>query len=77
MDFVVFIVVFAVFIAGLALAIQGFVGKEINPEGQPFAVALDLERPGIAHPRERHPVRLFLVGVALMMLAVVLGIILF
>jgi hypothetical protein len=76
-DFVVFVVVFAVFIAGLTLAIQGFVGREINPDGQPFAMALDLEQPGIDHPRERHPVRLFLIGVALMILAVVLGIVLF
>jgi hypothetical protein len=76
-DFVVFVVVFAVFIAGLTLAIQGFVGREIYPEGTPFAVAPDLDRPGIAHPRERHPVRLFLIGVALMILAVVLGIMLF
>jgi hypothetical protein len=76
-DFVVFVVVFAVFIAGLALAIQGFVGKEINPDGRPISLALDPEQPGIAHPPERHPVRLFLIGVALIILAVGLGIILF
>ena len=35
MDFVVFVVVFAVFIAGLTLAIQGFVGREIYPEERP------------------------------------------
>jgi hypothetical protein len=35
----------------------------------------DLERPGISHPPERHPLRLFLIGVGLMVLAVVLGLI--
>ena len=70
------IAVMALFFIGLVLAFQGFVGKEINPDGQPFAMTMDLENPGIEHPRERHPLRLFLIGVALMALAVVLGIVL-
>jgi hypothetical protein len=76
MDFASTIVVFGVFFLGLVLAFQGFVGKEINPDGQPFAMRLDLERPGISHPPERHRLRLFLIGSSLMVLAVVLGVIL-
>ncbi len=69
------VVVMVVFFVGLVLAFQGFVGKEINPEGQPFAMPIDLESPGIAHPPERHRLRLFLIGLALMVFAVVLGIV--
>ena len=69
------VVVMVVFFVGLVLAFQGFVGKEINPEGQPFAMPIDLENPGIAHPPERHRLRLFLIGLALMVFAVVLGIV--
>ena len=69
-------VVMIMFFAGLVLAFQGFVGKEINPDGQPFAMPIDLENPGIAHPPERHPLRLFLIGLTLMAAAIVLGIIL-
>jgi hypothetical protein len=39
-------------------------------------MTMDLENLGIEHPRERHPLRLFLIGVVLMVLAVVLGIVL-
>ena len=70
------VVVMVVFFAGLVLAFQGFVGKEINPDGQPFAMPMDLENPGIAHPPERHGLRLFLIGLALMVFAVMLGIVL-
>ena len=70
------VVVMVVFFVGLVLAFQGFVGKEINPDGQPFAMRHDLENPGIAHPPERHPLRLFLIGLALMVFAVVFGIVL-
>jgi hypothetical protein len=73
MDLVPVVVVFGLFFLGLVLAFQGFVGKEINPEGQPFAMPLDLEQPGISHPPERHRLRLFLVGLGLMLVAVVLG----
>jgi len=76
MSFIVFVGVFGLFLVGLVLAFQGFVGKEVNPEGQWLAMPVDLDHPGIAHPRERHRLRLFLVGVALMVLAVVLGIVL-
>ena len=69
-------VVMVVFFAGLVLAFQGFVGKEINPEGQPFAMPIDLENPGVAHPPERHRLRLVLIGLALMASAIVLGIVL-
>ena len=69
-------VVMVLFFAGLVLAFQGFIGKEINPDGQPFAMPIDLEHPGIAHPPERHRLRLFLIGLALMASAIVLGIVL-
>jgi hypothetical protein len=69
---VIVIVVMVVFFVGLVLAYQGFVGKEISPQGQPFAMPIDLERPGISQPPERHRLRLLLIGVGLMVLAVVL-----
>ena len=76
MGFIVVIVLFALFFLGLVLAFQGFVGKEINAEGQPFAMPIDLDHPGVQHPRERHRLRLFLGGVGLMVIAVALGILL-
>jgi hypothetical protein len=68
--------VFILFLAGLVLVMQGFVGKEINPEGQPFAMAIDLEHPGVEHPRERHRARLMLSGAGLIATAVLLAIVL-
>lgn len=76
MDFVVVTGIFALFLWGMALAMQGFIGKELNPEGQPFAMPRDPERPGMAHPRERHRGRLILIGVGLMGLAIVAGLLL-
>ena len=73
MDFVLIVVVFVVFFAGMVLAFQGFVGREVNPEGQPFAIPIDLDHPAVEHPPERHPVRLVLIGVGLMVVAVVVG----
>jgi hypothetical protein len=73
MDFVVVIGVFGLFFLGLVLAFQAFVGKEVNAEGQPFAMVIDLEHPGITHPPERHRLRLFLVGLSLMLVAVALA----
>ena len=73
MDFVVVSLVFALFFAGVVLAVQGLVGKEINPEGQPFAMPIKFDQPGMEHPPERHRGRLMLGGVGLMVLAVVLG----
>jgi hypothetical protein len=75
MDFVVFIVVFGVFGLGLVFAIQAFVGKEINPGGRAWAFPVDPNQPGVYHPPERHRVRLFLIGLGLMLLAVVFGIV--
>ena len=46
MDFVVMVVVFGVFGLGLVLAFQGFIGKEINAEGQPFACRSTSTGPG-------------------------------
>ena len=75
MDFIVVIVVFGLFFVGLVLVFQGFVGKEVNPEGLPFAVPLDLDRPGVEHPPERHRLRLVLSGIGLMLGAVALGVV--
>ena len=74
MDFVVVVVVFGVFGLGLVLAFQGFIGKEINAEGEPFGMPIDLDRPGMSHPPERHRLRLFVIGLGLMVLAVAIGI---
>lgn len=75
MDFVAVTLLFALFGAGLVLAMQGIIGKEINPEGQPFAMTRDPAHPGITHPPERHRGRLMLAGAGMMVLAVVLGLI--
>jgi hypothetical protein len=75
-DFVIVVGLFALFVLGLVFAIQGFVRKEIYPEGQPFAGLADFDRPGVVHAPERHPVRLFLLGVGLMVVAVALGLLL-
>ena len=40
MSFVVVIGVFALFFAGLVAVYQGFIGREINSEAQPFAMPL-------------------------------------
>jgi hypothetical protein len=69
-------IVFGLFFGGLVLAFQGFVGKEINPDGTPFAMPLDLDNPGVEHPPERHRLRLFLSGLGLMVLAVAVGVVL-
>jgi hypothetical protein len=72
-DFIVVIGVFAVFFWGLVLAVQGFVGGEpVNAEAFLIGRA-DPDHSGIVHPPERHPVRLFLIGVGVMILAVLLG----
>jgi hypothetical protein len=80
MDFMQFLVVFAVFFLGLVLAIQGFVRKEPhaldvphNPRDLYGAPLGRFDDPGIVHPPEQHPVRLMLIGAGLMILAVVLG----
>jgi hypothetical protein len=73
-DVVLVAVVFGLFFLGFVFAFQAFVGKEINPE-QWLRMPHDPDRPGIEHPPERHRVRLFLIGVALMVLAVVTGIV--
>ena len=75
MGFLGVAVLFFLFIAGLVLAIQGFVGKEIYPDGRPFSMVFDPDHPGIHHPPERHRVRLLLIGLGLMASAVVIGII--
>jgi hypothetical protein len=36
---------------------------------------VDPDQPGISHPPERHRLRLFLIGLGLMVLAVVIGIV--
>ena len=70
-DFVVVVVVFVLFVAGMLFVIQGFVGKEIYPEGLRFRA--DFDRPGISHPPERHRGRLMAIGGAMMVLAVLFG----
>ena len=57
MSFVVVIGVFALFFVGLVAVYQGFIGRDVNPEGQPFAMPLDRDHPGMTHPAERHPVQ--------------------
>ena len=72
MDFVVVVVVFALFFAGMVFVIQGFVGREIYPPAG-LHLRADFDRPGISHPPERHRARLMAVGAGMMVLAVLLG----
>ena len=58
MDFMLVVVVFGVFFLGVVFAFQAFVGKEINAEGPPFAMPIDLDWPGPSYPPERHRLRL-------------------
>ena len=71
MGFFRFLVVFAVFGLGLVFVFQAIVGKEINTGW--LRLPFDPDRPGMQHPPERHPVRLFLIGLGLMVAAVILG----
>ena len=68
MDFIVFSAAFVVFIVGLALAGQGFIGKELPSEPAPLVRRFSLTR--TVPPPEKHPVRLMLIGVAMMVAAV-------
>lgn len=77
MDFVLVVVLFAIFGVGLVFVFQGIVGGEIRSEGAVFGRPFDLEHPGMSHPPERHRWRLvILIGLALMTGAVGLGLIL-
>jgi hypothetical protein len=66
MDFIVFSAAFVLFIIGLAIALQGLVRRELPAERAPL-VRMPLTRfvPG----PERHPGRLMLIGLALMIVA--------
>ena len=72
----VFLLPVGLAVVGMVLLVQGFIGKEINPDGQPFAMPMDPDDPGIVHPPERHRGRLMVIGAGLMALAVVLGLML-
>jgi len=76
MDFVLVIALFAIFGVALVFVFQGIVGGEIRSEGAVFGQPFDHEHPGMSHPPERHPLRLVLIGLALMTGAVGLGLIL-
>jgi hypothetical protein len=65
------ILVIGLFFVGVVVAMQGFVGKELS-DGRYFGRMIDPELHGMEHPPERHRLRLFLIGVGLMVLAVVL-----
>jgi hypothetical protein len=65
------VVLIAAFLAGFVLVCMGIVGKELH---QTFwSLPIDLEHPGPEHPPERHRLRLFLAGVAIMVAAAVLA----
>lgn len=65
------VVLIAAFFAGFVLVCMGIVGKEL-PQSV-VSLPIDLEHPGPEHPRERHRLRLFLTGAALMVVAAVLA----
>jgi hypothetical protein len=57
------------FLAGMVIAAQGVIGKEISSEGRVFGRD-DPDHPGVHHAPERHRLRLFLAGVGLMVVSV-------
>jgi hypothetical protein len=75
-DFVIISVLFVVFGLGLVFVCQAIIGGEIRSEGGAFGLPLDLEHPGPSHPREKHPWRLAGIGLALIAIAIGLGVIL-
>ncbi len=70
MAMLVLVVLIVAFFAGFVLVCMGIVGKD--PQGF-WSLPIDLEHPGPEHPPERHRLRLFLTGVALMAVAAVLA----
>jgi hypothetical protein len=69
------------FFAGLVVLIQGFVGKEpyrpsqmARPGYDPFGIRKESfgGAGGMDHPPERHPVRLMLIGLALLIVGCVI-----
>ena len=76
MDFVLISALFVVFFLGVVFVCQAIVGGEIRSEGAAFGLPLDLEHPGPSHPREKHPWRLAGTGLALIAIAIGLGVVL-
>jgi hypothetical protein len=81
MDFVIFALIFGLFVLGLVLVVQGIIGGDPTFKRQfvPRAHKLlefQVVETQIKHPPERHRGRLILIGVATMVLAVVLVVIL-
>ena len=81
MNMIVFAVMIATFFVGLLLAFRGIIGKEpqirVGPRPGQDIYGLPAEgfgKGGVVHPPERHSLRLALIGFALMILAVVFGI---
>lgn len=76
MEFVVFVVVFGVFFLGLTLALQAIIGKEIGlPVGWGEWVCGIDDVPQVQYPRMRKRLRVVLIGLGWMVLAVVIGIV--
>ena len=76
MDFVIISALFVVFLLGLVFVCQAIIGGEIRSEWAAFGRQFDLEHPGPSHPREKHRWRLAGIGVALIAIAIGLGVIL-
>ena len=80
MDFVKVILVFGVLGFGFLLVFQGIIGKDPPSEAGAGARWIRDNSDGprvqpILHPPEKHPVRLILIGVGVMVLAVCLGLV--
>jgi hypothetical protein len=74
MDAVIVVALFGVFLLGVVLVCQAIIGGEIRSEGAAFGHLYDLEHPGPSHPPDKHPWRLAGTGLALIAIAIGLGV---
>jgi hypothetical protein len=73
MDFVVVTALFVVFFLGLVLVGQGFLRTEPTFKHQHVPLTGEIRTTVVEHPPERHPARLIIIGAALMLGAVLAG----
>ena len=74
--FVIVSALFVVFLLGLVFVVQAIIGGEIRSEWGAIGGVFDLEHPGPSHPPEKHRWRLAGIGLALMAIAIGLGVVL-
>ena len=76
MGFVLVALLFGLLVLGLVFVVQGLVGGDPTFKHQHLPVSGQILETQVVHPPERHRVRLVLIGTALMLSAVLLGLLL-